>query len=77
MENWKKWLIISLVFLIICGVGATIIYVISLFAPDDGILLTGMLELGLWWIILLAFLIGLIIPFIAWIINKYWLTLDI
>ncbi len=30
MENWNKWLIISGIVSVICGVGATIIYVGSL-----------------------------------------------
>ena len=64
-KNLKRWLIIAVVFSLIAGIGATIIFVNALFDPEGEIIAS---RLELWWIIPLAFLIGFFLPFIAYIL---------
>ena len=55
-KNLKRWLIIAVVFSLIAGIGATIIFVNALFDPEGEIIAS---RLELWWIIPLAFLGGI------------------
>lgn len=76
-KNLKRWLIISAVVSIICGVAAGIIWGSRLFNCDplEGCMLDTT-TLALWWIIPVAMLVGFILPVVSYGIYIVWGTID-